>query len=305
MPSCSAAGDWDLAAFALPGSCGLCQRDESRNQVSNQLDEKHSLACLARNHATEHLFEFLGDEEPLFTSSHDECIDKSGRTVARIFINGTEVQSGRVSEEVAKRIVAQAEDLIDQWNDAKERWIVARNSADPNWYPPDQLNYVCGIQTAYSDWFKKCVNADRVNKEAYDIYTQWDEENSRLEGYKKAREDLGDVKDSIRGHLPFMEKPQRTTKAFSRRPSPLRNEVKVEDIADEDDDGEMVDLEDSDDDDVDEEDDEEDEDDSEGEEEDHEEEEKEEEEEEEERGEDKKEHGNKSDDKNNSKDYAN
>ncbi|TID12905.1 hypothetical protein E2P81_ATG09872 [Venturia nashicola] len=249
VPSCTDAGDWDLATFTLPSSCPLCQIDRFHEQVYDQLDEKRRHAALAKNNATEQLFEYLGDDKPAFTSENDKCIGEDGKTVARIFINDIEVQSGRVDEETAKRVVAQAEGLLDQWNYAKNQWTVAREAANPHWYPPTKLDHVCGIKKAYTHWFRKCVNADEIDAETDQVFTQWNEDHSRLEGYRKARLDMGDKEGSIRGHLPFMEQPQRTTKAFPSRPSPLRRELKAEDIGDSEDEGEMVDLVDSDDDD--------------------------------------------------------
>lgn len=247
VPSCSASGDWDLATFTLPGSCGLCQRAQSIDQISDDILEKASLADLAMNNATEQLFEYIGDDEPVFTSSYDECIDEDGDTVARIFINGTEVQSGRVDVDTAKRIIEQAATLLGKWNFAKEQWIGARESANLNWYPPAQLDSMCGIKSAYSHWFKKVVMASRVNDESHNIYIGWREEYDRIEAYNESRLDIGDKKDSIRGHLPYVKQPQRTTSAFPRRPSPLRNELKAEDLEDSDGEGEWVDSVDSDD----------------------------------------------------------
>ncbi|RDI77745.1 hypothetical protein Vi05172_g12260 [Venturia inaequalis] len=253
-PSCSAAGDYDLETFTLPGSCGICERQESCNQIFDKLKEKLSITNSARNNATEQLFQYLGDEEPVFTSSYDEYVDQYGRVLVRIFINGIAVQTGRVDEEIAKRVVEQAARLIHQWNETKEWWMAARESADADWCPPAKLNHTCEIETAYSNWFRKCVSAREARDEAEDEYEPWQEEKLRLDRYREAREDMGDPQDSIRSDLPFEEKPQRTTASFPRRPSPLRYEVKAEDVKESNDDVEMVDLveSDSDDDDDDE-----------------------------------------------------
>lgn len=66
------------------------------------------------------------------------------------------------------------------------------------------------------------------------------------------RLESGDGKSSVRGHLPYVKKSS-GLRIFSHRPSPLRCELKVEDLKDSDEGGpedsdkdvEMVDLEDS------------------------------------------------------------
>lgn len=103
--------------------------------------------ALAQNDAIEELYEFLGDEEPIVTSSYDACIGEDGKTLVRVFMNGTEVQSGRLDVEFAKQLHAQSGTVVEKWEKAKEEWMIARKLANRHWYPPATLNCKRGIKT--------------------------------------------------------------------------------------------------------------------------------------------------------------
>lgn len=234
MPSCRSKVDDDLPKLILPGICGICQRYMSGEEICEELENKIHSAAVARNDATEELFQYLSDEEPAMTGTYDESISKDGKTVARILINGIEVLSGHVTSDVAKNVVRQAASLHDDLIDAWGKWTEVRRSANPDWRPPAKLENTSGIRKAYSHWFKAFRNAAREMNEAHEFSKRWDKDHNRIESYREARHRVGDVEDSIRGHLPYVEKALRTAPGFPKPPSPLRHELKVEDLVDSD-----------------------------------------------------------------------
>ncbi|QDS72035.1 hypothetical protein FKW77_002285 [Venturia effusa] len=231
VPKCTSAyGNDDLAMFTLPSSCGLCQRNEVTEKKFDEYKETIRRMAVSRNEETGQLFMYLGNTEPIMTEFYDTSIDESGTIMARLYINGLEVQSERLKlhelEGSGERIAL----ILDAWIDAKKRWMTARRDANPDWQPPDTLDDKDGIKTAYSNWFKKCAEIKKIFDEANEMCLRVGADMKRANSYRETRWKMGDKPNSRRKALPYVKRLPGDPVGFPRRPSPLRHELKVEDL---------------------------------------------------------------------------